>query len=148
MIPNVGDTVKVWKAVMGREYRAEGRVEKLQYDRISQDYLMRVAGDWWVAANDIENRYEVVQPDNARCRLCGEINVEMTAVDIAVNYGEDGREDPGGCFTEHRTEWRCSDRAACRDRRREMWELSKTMARFADQEAAERGAFAIGGGVG
>jgi len=69
-------------------------------------------------------------------------------VDIAVNYGEDGREDPGGCFTEHHTEWRCADTAACRKGRCEMWELLKTAARFADQEAAERGAFSIGGGVG
>ena len=148
MIPNVGDTVRVSKSVMGHEYSADGIVKRIRHDQVYRTYMMYISGDWWLAVNDAENRYEVMQPDNARCRHCSAIDVEMVPVDIAINYGEDGEQDDGGCFTEHHTEWQCADHAACRERRREMWELSKTMARFADQEAAEEGAFAIGGGAG
>lgn len=154
MRPNIGDTVRVWKSVMGREYCAEGSVEELRREKgdpglyMRNQYLVYVEGDWWIADNDLENRCEIVQPPDARCHQCGEGEVEMMPVDVAINYGEDGEPDDGGCFTEHHTEWQCTDHQACRDRRREMWKLSQTMARFADQEAAERGAFAIGGGVG
>lgn len=148
MIPNTGDTVRVWKSVMGHDYSAQGLVERLQRDRSYGAYLMLVGGDWWVAANDAENGYEIIQSADARCRLCGEIDVEMEPTDIVVLYDENGHLDNGGCFSEHHTEWQCSDRAACRGRRREMWELVKQQAHWADMEAREAGAFGIGGGVG
>jgi len=109
---------------------------------------MRIDGDWWMVVNDLENGYKVVQPPDAGCRLCDEVAVEMEPIDIVVLYDENGEPDDGGCFSEHHTEWQCSDRIACHDRRREMWELVKEQARWADMEARERGAFGIGGGVG
>jgi hypothetical protein len=148
MKPNIGDVVQVWKSVMGREFRAQGRVEQLRYDRSHGAYLMRVGSDWWLAANDLENGYKILQPPGARCRLCGEVDVEMEPTDIVMLYDENGEPDDGGCFSEHHTEWQCLDRAACRDRRRQMWELAKEQARWADMEAREAGAFGIGAGVG
>ena len=149
MRANIGDTARVTKSVLGKRYRTEGIIDRLQYDQVYGTYIALVAGDWWLLTNDLENHFEIVQPRDARCRLCGESNVEMTPVDVVQNYNENGRPDDGGCFSEHHTEWQCADDNVCRARRAEQWELMKTIAHFADQEAAEDGRSGIGrGGVG
>lgn len=70
----------------------------------------------------------------------------MLPVEVVQNYGEDGKPDDGGCFTEHHTEWECVDRAACRANICQASDLMKTIAHFADQEAAEDGRSGIGRG--
>ncbi len=61
MIPTVGNKVSVWKSVMGREYRAEGTIEQLQWDCANR-WLILVANDWWVAENDVCNGFEIIPP--------------------------------------------------------------------------------------
>lgn len=139
MIPNIGDRVRVWGACMGREYRADGQVEKLQRDRGRNIIVMFVDGHWWECLNDIVHGYEIIAPADAQCRRCGEANVPMIPIDVTSSYGEDGREDPAGCFVEHRTEWRCADQDGCRERWREMWALQREIARGDDMAAREAG---------
>jgi hypothetical protein len=147
LVPNVGDRVSVWKSVLGRGYRAEGIVERLQRERTGQ-IVMYVQDDWWVCENDIENGFEVIAPPDAHCRLCGEIGVDMQPGDVSVSYDESGGEDEAGCFVEHHTEWQCADRQHCRQNRREMWKLQQDIDRWADMEAREAGRGGrIGGGV-
>ncbi len=56
---NIGDTVKVWKSVMYREYSTEGVVEAVQTDRFG-DQLAKINGDWYKMANDLENKFEII----------------------------------------------------------------------------------------
>lgn len=146
-VPNKGDRVRVRGFVLDREYRAEGIVERVRWDRIRQEYLLLVDGHWWAAINDIENRFDVIAPSDARCRSCGETGVEMKPVSVRIAYDEDGHEDEAGCFVEHHTEWRCANRATCEQNRRKMWKLQQDIARWADMEAREEGRGGrIGGG--
>jgi len=152
----VGDQVRVSKHVMGRDYHAQGEVTRVFTDRIGREYC-EVEGDYWETEGDgFENFIEVIaaaadpqpeQPEDAQCRLCGEIDGEMEPVKTTWNVGEDGQPDPGGCFSHSRIEWRCADHQQCRQNRREMAKLLREQARWSDMEAREMGRGGrIGGG--
>ncbi len=57
---SVGDTVRVWKFVYDREYSTTGTVEKIDIDRV-RGQMVRVNGDWYVAANDDMHKCEIVK---------------------------------------------------------------------------------------
>ena len=147
MYPNKGDCVRVWKAVMGREYQATGEVTQSRWDKIHECLLIKVDGDWWLALNDLENSCEIVPPIDAHCHRCGAGigYADLEPVDVAVNYGEDGQPDPGGAFVEHHTEWRCGDRTACNERRHKLAQVAESAARAEDGALREEGWGVIGG---
>ena len=65
----IGDTVRVGKSVLGQYYYAEGKITAVR----SNCQLIQVQGDWWLATNDLENSYEVVEQrdEQLRCHYCG-----------------------------------------------------------------------------
>jgi hypothetical protein len=133
---------------MDREYEAEGTVEAAHYDRTTRYVVLRVAGDWWRDCNDSEHRVEIVAPDGARCRLCGAQDGALEAVDVELLTGEDGEPDDGGCFSEHHTEWRCSNRATCRQNRHALAAVYRQQAETDHLVGLEAGMNGrIGGGV-
>ena len=65
-----GWTVSVSKAVRGRDYHAKGTVTDTRYDPVNECSLVQVNDDWWLAKNDAENTYAVIERPEP-CHYCG-----------------------------------------------------------------------------
>ena len=143
IIPQVGDNVHVEQSAYDTSYSDTGRVTAVRWNAARSAYLITVNGNDYLL--DDSATCAPIQPRNARCRLCSETGAEMTPVEIVTWYGEDGKEDEAGSFSKSRIEWQCSDTAACRQRRREMWAVTQELDKARDAAARESGWGAIGG---
>jgi len=140
--PNEGDIVNIRSFVYDTWYEDTGKITAMTWDRIHQANLITVNGHYYLL-NGAEY-LTILPPEGATCRLCGESSVEMTPVRVTQNYGEDGGEDDGGCFSESHTEWRCADTSACRNNRREWGKIMRSAAIAEDGALREAGFGAIG----
>ena len=138
--PAQGDIVDIKTFVYDRWYQDQGPITTMTWDHVFQTYNITVNDHVYRLDGSI---VRLVPPADATCRLCGESGVElMTPVRITQNYGEDGEEDDGGCFSESRTEWRCADQNTCRQNRRE-WAAIMRSAAIAEDGAMREAGFGV-----
>lgn len=137
IIPAVGDQVHVSSDVHGNEYSDTGVVTAMRRDSVYPAWLITVNSNYYLL--DKNTTCMPVQPEGARCRLCGETSVEMEPVQVYVSIDEDGEPDEAGCFTDSRVEWKCADHTACAQHRRDAWQVAKAIAVADDAAAREAG---------
>ena len=142
MEPVIGDTVYVRSYMAGALYEDTGQVTDMWRG------VMTVNGHQYRLDGSHIEYLEIIPPADAVCRYCGQAGVQLSPVRVTQNYGEDGEQDDGGCFSDTLTEWRCADRTVCRAHRRELARLSVSVAAMQDAAAREDGWGAIGGMVG